>query len=209
MQEEAFYRQAVYTNSDLVQYNPDELRKQSWAYWFNQNNHDSSMVFAEVQCSYNPGDKVLTEAMRIADRWKARFPGFRPTLHYLRYLRFGGGIADALGWDTNRDRFIGEEPNRLRPFRFGDNWQFRLHQIPALMSNRVFNPIPFWPYDFTDLRMPIGASGTPANGAPNWNTFNASGVGWKGHCDAFDRNFAALRDWYFKFVQPNIHTGEW
>lgn len=216
VQSEAFRGEGQYVNSDGLPYNAEELRQHSWAYWFNQANHNTSAVFTEVRNSYNPGDTVLTGAMRYADWDKSVLP-LRLKMHHNRtnldpllFLTFPPYPLRSLTGTTNA-----ANPNPP-PANLTDSGWYALYQVPALMQTRQEL------YDYSHLQLPIGAN-APADVPNNWVMNDASQQGWAqgafdvtrlqlqlvGHSDAWKQPFNVLNVWWTQFVKPGIQPGKW
>ncbi len=175
VQREVFRPEGPYQNSDGVVYAANDLRTHSWAFLCNQTGHDASSVFTHVYNSYNPGDTVLTNAMRAADWNKSLVPA-RGGLH------FGDVLNPNNPNRPNLDplALMLFPPYPLRSFTGTTNWQnpppplpdstwYALHQVPALMQNRalVYGP--------GNLTLPIGAVAPPQNEVSgNWTMNNAA-----------------------------------
>jgi len=211
--DEVFWPEAGIQYPDQTVYNINDLRTHSWVFWLNQAGHNSADVFTRVHNSYNSGDFALG-LMRVADAAKGSIPILplypigRQGLHYDRNNPPIPPIPH-WGWLDQQ-----APPYPLRSLTGTTNWQnlpnsdwYRLHEVPAIMSNHV------WPYLPGDLYLPIGAVASPAMGGPRnwWQPNNARAQGWSqtGHSDAWSQAFNRISQWYTAFVGQQIHRNQW
>jgi hypothetical protein len=180
---------AYQSPSDEITYNEEELQQHSWAFWFNQREHNLTRALSgSLFHSYVDSDRILLSAMRIND-----------------YLFRG---ITGMTWHYNRDRVIWTTngvPDYRNPLAFP-------HHIPALMlpdQRRTF-------YHGGHLSHPMGA--TPINPLATIQR-NATDLGWRPeeHSDYLavdigskdgDIWFPVIWNWYNDFIGKAITIGE-
>lgn len=166
------------SGDDRAFYSTNQLRQQSWAFWFNQAGHDPRAALAGfVYHSYLPGDSALW-AMRLNDfiwrKWSGAVSGLRPQRL----------------WHYYRDRLERRPPVNRAPV--GDNRFY--DRIPALLQigHRTTD------YGVADLSPAAGELPHPMAFA----NYRASQGGWTAgaHSDFKDLEFPRIWRWWDEFL---------
>jgi hypothetical protein len=173
--EETFWpvREVVYQTH---YYSVDELKRGSWAFWFNQDDSPVSGAVQRIINSYSPGDSALFW-MRIGD-----------------WLDFRKKASDRV--DKQFDR--GNPLNYRVPVQDGipvgdpENRPDLALEIPALISGDILRIYP----KYSDFTQPLGTVSNPLSGTISIPA--AGGLGWseKGHSDFLTGSLSAIWQWY-------------
>jgi hypothetical protein len=175
---------------DAIAYSPDELKRHSWRFWFNQAGHDpreALTVTGTARHSYVEDDGILCcdvpVNMRYND-WLFRGAWLGRRLHYHRQRLICDKLFPCYRAPTE-DAF----------------WPWHLAKLPALLyEDRRYKS-----YKFTDLKVPAGAT-TNGQAAVNFPAVNA---GWRGkmHSDFRDLPLPNIYPWYDQFVRSAVEIG--